>query len=249
MHIAGYALGVGHYMVLPLVFLDIDPTNSSVVVGSTSDSDVQDENHSFCSGSIYSATKMTAMMVIFIFGVICINLWLQYEQRMHHVILADIRRVAVDDEAKDKDEDNLRQSQHYSLPPYRRWFRYVLCPHYLAEMLLYLSFAILLEIPASAAVQNNYVCKNMINNNFEDFFFFENMNGSLFVGRRYRHWMLFVWVAVNLTVSAMNSYDWYNSRYNSSTRNSDNPASTDSASRQLLADNLNQRKALFPKIL
>lgn len=248
MHIAGYALGVGHYMVLPLVFLDIDPTNSSVVVGSTSDSDVRDENLSFCSGSIYLATKMTTMMVTFIFGVICINLWLQYEQHMHHVILADIRRVAVDDEAKNKDESNLRQSQHHSLPPYRRWFRYVLCPHYLAEIMLYLSFAIILEIPAAAAVQNNSVCKNISSNNFEDLFFFENMNYSLFVGRRYQHWMLFVWVAVNLTVSAMNSYDWYNSRYTNSTRKSDNPTSTDSASRQL-AGNRNKRKALFPKIL
>jgi hypothetical protein len=247
MHIAGYTLGVGHYMVLSLVFLDIDPTNSSVVVGSTSNSNVQDENHSYCSGSIYSATKMTTMMAIFIFGIISINLWLQYEQHRHHVILADIRRVAVDDETKNEDESNLRQNQHYSLPPYRRWFRYVFCPHYLAEILLYLSFAIILEIAAAAAVQNNSVCKNISSNNFEYLFFFGNMNDSLFVGRRYRHWMLFVWVAVNLTVSAMNSYDWYNSRYNDSTRKSDNP-STDSASRRL-ADNRNERKALLPKIL
>ena len=32
MHIAGYALGVGHYLVLPLVFWDIDATNNGPVV-------------------------------------------------------------------------------------------------------------------------------------------------------------------------------------------------------------------------
>jgi hypothetical protein len=29
-------------------------------------------------------------------------------------------------------------------------------------------------------------------------------------GTRYRHWSLFLWVLINLTVSALNNADWYN---------------------------------------
>jgi hypothetical protein len=29
-------------------------------------------------------------------------------------------------------------------------------------------------------------------------------------GTRYRHWSLFIWVLINLTVSALNNADWYN---------------------------------------
>lgn len=250
MHIAGYALGVGHYVVLPLVFWDIDATDSSVVA--VNNINVKNENHYFGSRIIYSMTKMTTMVGFFILGMIGINLWLQYEQGRHHVILADIRRVTLiekkqEDKIMNEDESNPLQNQHYSLPPYRRWFRYVLSPHYLAELLIYLSFAMILEISAGRSVQNNSVCENSSSNDFEYMSWFERMIIYLLVGKRYRHWTLFVWVSTNMTVSALNSYDWYNSTFKNSKNQNDIPT-TDNAKHRLAENNV-KRRALFPNIL
>ena len=38
------------------------------------------------------------------------------------------------------------------------------------------------------------------------------------MGVRYRHWFLVVWVAVNLTVSSVNNYEWYKERYPNQSR-------------------------------
>lgn len=249
MHIAGYALGMGHYAVLPLVFWDIDATNSSVV--GDSNNDIKDENHSLGFGSTFSSLGITTTAIIL--GISTLNIWLQYEQHMHHVILADIRRVSfiekkVDDKIKDRHKINLHQNRNYSLPPCRRWFRYVLCPHYLAEILLYLSFAVILEV-SPRAVQKNALCGNISSNNFEGFFILGRMIGSLFVVKRYRHWMLFVWVVTNLTISAMNNFDWYNSRMHNETtdKKSDNSATGSASHRRV--ENAEKRRAIFPKIL
>ena len=109
-----------------------------------------------------------------------LNIWLQYEQHMHHVILADIRRVpffekkVVDETKAGCYNISLHQNRHYSRPPYKRWFRYVLAPHYLAEISLYLSFAIILEM-APSAVQNDSLCRNISDNNFEKLFALERI--------------------------------------------------------------------------
>ena len=261
MHVAGYALGVGYYLVLPLVFW-----------GTTIDANKKNDNGN-CSSSasdiISASTTTTRMLGIFIFGMIVVNLWLQYEQHKHHVILADIRRVAGTTKKRNHDDDDddddctRLQNQHHSLPPHRRWFRYVLSPHYLAEILLYLSFAIILE---TAVVHSDLVCTNnssssssiSSNKNIDkknvSFFLFGRI--LLSIGRRYRHWMLFVWVATNLTVSALNSYEWYHSRYFYSNSNSNNCKRKDngtnnkdnSGNHRLARDDRDQRAALFPKI-
>ncbi len=54
-------------------------------------------------------------------------LWGQYEQHEHHVILAKLRT----------------RDGNYSIP-YGPWFYYVSCPHYLAEILIYIAFCVLL---------------------------------------------------------------------------------------------------------
>jgi hypothetical protein len=196
-NIAGYALGVGYYLVLPLVFLDIDiynfnnivvetttsnnnnnNNNSTVVIGSGGDDGSNNNfisiNETLSSSYSSSSTPILYVIICFIVGLaMIINLWLQYEQYKHHVILANIRRRSQqqqlvdtvitktkekrDDYRNDEDDEdegcnsnNKQRRTHtctrYSFPPYQRWFRYVLCPHYLAEILLYLTFAIILEL-------------------------------------------------------------------------------------------------------
>jgi 3-oxo-5-alpha-steroid 4-dehydrogenase 3 len=112
---------------------------------------------------------------------VCVCLWGQYEQFRHHVILADLR---------------LKRSTttKYSIP-YGGWFRYVSCPHYLAEIVVYGGFVILLlpVEPASLSDQDN---KNYVDR-------------LLLSSRAYRSLVLLVWVMTNLSVSAINSHLWY----------------------------------------
>lgn len=114
----------------------------------------------------------------------------------------------------DDDDDNKYKNALYSLPPYHRWFRYVLCPHYLAEILIYLSFAIILEL--AILINRNSTTTDNDNDNMTIEMETESICNLKIIyciiislGRRNRHWMLLLWVTTNLTVSALNSYDWY----------------------------------------
>lgn len=207
MHVAGYALGIGHYAVLPLVFLD----SAGGGDGRT------DTTWRTTTGATFTTITLLVMGAM-------LNVWLQYEQYQHHVLLAALRSSSPakamlqrrsDGQQKERNHRRpvtatSRPETSHSPPPSQRWFRWVLCPHYLAEILIYLSFAILLEIgkmnwdtttvstdlpphPKDAVVEILQRCRSS--------------------GRRFRHWMLLVWVTTNLTVSALNTADWYRAKY------------------------------------
>lgn len=144
MHIAGWILGIGHYSILPLVFVGrrSKPKNSLISV-----------------------------------GVVTANMYFQYEQYQHHHLLAELR--------------NKGRATSHQLPPPKRWFRHILCPHYLAEILLYFTWALMLH-DHDHVMESQAITK---------------------VGVHYRHWFLFLWVTTNLTVSSLNNYEWYKSRY------------------------------------
>jgi 3-oxo-5-alpha-steroid 4-dehydrogenase 3 len=80
-------------------------------------------------------TRIPTQSELSFFFIICFlwNFWMQWEQHIHHKILADMRQGP---------ESTNRAA--YGLPPNRRWFRFCLCPHYLAEILIYVSWAVLL---------------------------------------------------------------------------------------------------------
>ena len=85
----------------------------------------------------------------------------------------------------------------------------------IAEILLYLSFAMILEMGPVTEVLSGSLCRSTsTDKNFDESFALNRIAGLLLLSRRYRHWMLFMWVATNLTISAMNNYDWYNSKCN-----------------------------------
>ena len=133
MHLAGYVLGIMHYVLLPMVF--VDPGCDGVQFHYTSD-------------------LRTAILGT------CICLWAQYQQYRHHCLLAGLRSV------------NCRKD--YMIPT-EGWFRLISCPHYLAEIIIYISFDMVLH------------SRN----------------------RDRRSGALAVWVATNLSVSAIRSHDWY----------------------------------------
>jgi len=304
MHIAGYALGLGYYLVLPFVFWDVDANAARIPTSSNSNS-AQNSCLAFeeilvskttaatttSNNSIYNDKTYSEIVGVLGMTMICVNLWLQYEQHAHHDILAGLRRNAVaktklghddcdcndvnsnpkNNNSSSGDNDCKRKlpntREQYSLPPYRRWFRYVLSPHYLAEILLYLSFAVLLETSVVAegvptVVPNEFVCANSNSQNHDIqhtasgyvLWFGKTLLPLLSVGRKNRHWMLFLWVATNLTVSALNSYDWYHSRlYTSNHANNanDNVANEQNHTCGPLAPGKNRdpRKVLVPMLL
>ena len=157
MHLAGYLLGIGHYGILPLVFV----------------------------GRIRGS-------VPFAIEVICClaNLWMQYEQHMHHKILANLRPSS--SPAKDP--------VSYRLPPKQRWFRWSLSPHYLAEIILYLSWAVLLSFQPARPVDISQL---------STFLPWATRSGVLEFLATQRHWFLFFWVMTNLSVSSLTNRDWY----------------------------------------
>lgn len=158
MNLAGYLLGIGHYLVLPLVF-----------VGRSTQPDVD----------------------FLIITCILWNLWMQYEQHVHHRILAELRQS----------RSNSRPT--YSLPPNRRWFRWSWCPHYFAEILIYVSWAVLLTQQKTLSLEQPMRLSSML----------PWCHTLLPFAAAQRHWFLFLWVSTNLTMSAMNNRDWYQSRY------------------------------------
>jgi hypothetical protein len=155
MHLAGYCLGMGHYLVLPLVLAGRPQPNR-----------------------VSSPLSLAIGLA---------NLGFQYEQNKHHVILGQLRGNGV-------------SAPLYPLPPQKRWFHWVLCPHYLAEILLYLSWAVLLQLEiATIDIPTTTTTTGW--------------ESLLLHASHYRHWFLFLWVTTNLAVASRNNYDWYKSRF------------------------------------
>ena len=253
MHVAGYALGVVYYLVLPIVFLDLGNIDTGTSGNNNNDHDhdssglhissiqIDDDkqNKTTLLSSAHSSFTSLSYLVYCVSGiVVLINLWFQYEQSMHHVILANIRRKGPQRSVQEASTASVirigtnntdtyttkNNKQYYRLPPKTRWFRHVLCPHYLAEIMIYFTFAIIIELSMIRIIIPNQIYPS---NCFYHYLWNSKhipastiLNDNLVVtacfillswGRRYRHWALFFWVFVNLTVSARNNYDWYHS--------------------------------------
>jgi 3-oxo-5-alpha-steroid 4-dehydrogenase 3 len=164
MHLAGYGVGILHYLVLPLVFVDISYCG-----------DAEDETTTRMRTTPrgWSESPSTFCMTLRIFAAAAFNLWAQYQQHRHHVLLADLRRppASATPERAARSTSAATTCHHHHPLPNTAWFRYVSCPHYLAEILLYVSLMVLQPTRRSAA--------------------------------------LFMWVTVNLMVSASQSHAWY----------------------------------------
>lgn len=123
-----------------------------------------------------------AVLGMFFGAALC--LYGQVEQNFHHRILAKLRNSG-----------SVRETSSGYRIPRGRWFELVSCPHYFAEILVYAAFAIMLHI-------REYLCRRQ--------WFGLDSNESYAAGiRRYQHLVLFVWVAVNLTISAHKCHQWY----------------------------------------
>lgn len=164
MHIAGYAVGLIHYLWLPSVFIRLPCRDClPLIFGSSIAKDLLKFYDETAKDGTSRWPPIWLRMPAIVFCLLA-----QWQQHRHHVYLAELRRVSANNKsANDK--------SHYSLPT-KGWFRVVTCPHYLAEIAIYAGFAIILAQ--------------------------EQKHGP-------KHWIVFVWVASNLTLSAIINHRWY----------------------------------------
>ena len=248
MYLAGYLLGILHYLILPLVFVQEEEKEQQ---NRYCHQNVQDDNE-----ACHSRSTMVQFNCLALIGM-GLNLWAQYEQYQHHSILADLRRKKpslVDSMKKDHHHhhhpiiDTTTTSTslskyRYAILPNKRWFQYVACPHYLAEILIYFSLVVvweqdrqsskgtfkLLLQPAGGTylhpiddLSHSYVISSTFSflaliwnfttgrSNTTTILDAKNALFSLLRSLQpYTSWFLVAWVATNLSVSALNNFDWY----------------------------------------
>jgi hypothetical protein len=189
MHLFGYLLGLLHYVLLPLVFIpssDLYYFQHTRVVEGTNTHD----------------TSWKKRLVIAL-GALVLGLVGQYEQHLHHVILANLRKRAhqttISTQVSSKSSGETK-GNHYAIP-IGRGFDYVSCPHYLAEICIYVSFYLLLGHNHTNGLQ------------------FESIVELL---QKHQATILLFWITVNLTISAQGSHQWYTRQ----TRLQDNKSNT-----------------------
>ena len=137
-------------------------------------------------------------------------LYFQYQQHRHHVMLADLRSA--------------NRRAEYSIP-ISGWFEHVSCPHYFSEIMIYFTFATLLS-NAPSIREETYVgasvhqCKYHLATILQTSRFMIMSKGNwvpLMVAiYSSKHWILFVWVVTNLSISATRTHDWYLRNYRTS---------------------------------
>lgn len=187
MHIAGFLLGLVHYLLLPFIFL-FDPYSTSIKGKYTLD----------------GGWESTAWIL---FGA-TMNLYAQYEQYMHHCLLAKCRTK----KKCDKRCNSQSMESSYSIPR-GKWFEYVSCPHYLGEILIYISFAILLH-PHMADSKSGTIAEMVDDEKKIDLGLRYGQFLPIFLFLRpYKHIIMAVWVIVNLSVSARSSHVWYKEQF------------------------------------
>jgi 3-oxo-5-alpha-steroid 4-dehydrogenase len=238
MHIAGYFVGLIHYIWLPHVFIRLPC--SKICCSSTNESqylpllrivhfipqwfDEQSVLQSQLGWMNMKTTSTTTSRFAwtteqiqrFIFPIV-LCLYGQYQQYRHHVLLSNLRKHKTntngqsaatktkasttsnnsqngvingrgESTAKHSSSNTSSTSKSYSLPT-SGWFQYVTCPHYLAEIIIYISFALILE------EEKHTIWQNASNSN------------TYYYG--YRHVIVVLWVASNLIMSALINHAWY----------------------------------------
>ena len=195
MHLAGYICGIFHYLFLPFMMFDI----GCCYLGT--DQNVFDNNQQQETSERNGKAFQQVMCCV-----LC--LWGQREQYLHHCILSNLR-PATDDHQNSKEKN-------YKLPQ-GRWFQFVSCPHYLAEIIIYASFFLMCtnssngdETSTSPANTNSDQCSNTL---FGGILKEAILSSVLIALWQRRHFVLLLWVSCNLTVTALRSHQWYNQQF------------------------------------
>jgi len=227
MHTCGYLLGLCHYLLLPFVFINftVDVANShSSFITSTLFNQYNLFQDSTCS-SIH-VNRLTSIAghfktyhsgnyhVFWIVIGISLNILGQVEQYLHHRILARCRQRSRFEDPK---------SSPYGIPT-GRGFHYLTCPHYLAEIMIYLSFFILCyhqqpRLSSSSSLSHEYMdpflrCLEESSSTYPRakvvlLKAIQKLHQFGYYIYPYKSSALFLWVIVNLAISAQTQHKYY----------------------------------------
>jgi 3-oxo-5-alpha-steroid 4-dehydrogenase len=120
MHVAGYLLGIVHYLLLPLVFCPDEASTTTNPQTAINNKDVR------------SGSRLVGQ-----FACVMLCLYAQYQQHRHHCILASLRNSPTP----------ANSLAVYAIPN-GGWFRFLSSPHYLAEIVMYASLVVLAALMA-----------------------------------------------------------------------------------------------------
>jgi len=198
MHVAGYLLGLLHYSLLPFV----------VVTGYNDGFVCQENPGSYTYKMIQEISlhnsHVSNSLVLFL---VLVCFWAQYQQHRHHQLLAQLRKTGSTGKTNNdrgsglyNAEQEKTNARDYTLPT-QGWFSRISCPHYLAEILIYICWAVLVELQW----HDHHTGGMRITTATP---VIELPKQLLLVLPR-RHWLLFLWVLVNQCVAAMATHQWY----------------------------------------
>lgn len=216
MHVSGYLLGMLHYFFLPFPLFK-GMTRAAYSYQSIS---TDGKGHEGLNMGRYGS--MCAIL-----GII-LNIYGQILQHDHHKLLASYRvesskvssgrlenkKIQLKTSANnDIHKDN--EVNRYSIP-HGQWFEYVSCPHYLAEIMIYLSFAILVHIFIPADDNDTEILATSISLMIRGSEYTEHLASLVCIKlAQFNHIMVFVWVVINLSISARGSHKWYHETFGS----------------------------------
>ena len=192
MHLAGYICGIVHYLFLPFMLFE----SSSIM----------------CVGDVDHVTRTSIRSIHSLMGVgVC--LWAQFEQYQHHCLLASLRPASANTTT---DTTNKETTINHKIPR-GRFFRYVSCPHYLAEIAIYGSLWFLLFQDTTCTTTKTHICRDRFLSIVSLLFQRQSNTGTipeatvhvLLKMHQWRQCVLFLWVASNLTVTAVRCHGWY----------------------------------------
>ena len=202
MHLTGYLLGIVHYICLPFILVapqsycynsckrsDGNKNSNAHNDGSKSYDEVSDSTSLFHDTIQYTTVALDICAII---G--C--MYFQYQQHKHHVILANLRN-----------KNNAKPKSNYSIPA-GGWFKYISCPHYLAEIMIYLMFAILLMNDIDMAAGEDEVRAWLHPKGLDTC-----IVSMIVAMHRWKFWLLLLWVISNLSISANRTHSWYLDNY------------------------------------
>ncbi len=183
MHVAGYLLGILHYLCLPFILVPYPYCFFSTCAN-------HDEEDNQYPGACSDGKRYTSIKKLVDTFTMIGCIYFQYEQHRHHIILARLRRKEP-------------APATYSIPV-GGWFKYVSCPHYLSEIMIYFMIALLMHNKGDVRGCTNYLLDPSPNT---------VLIATFMTIYRSKHWILWVWVVVNLSISANRTDDWYRNNF------------------------------------
>jgi 3-oxo-5-alpha-steroid 4-dehydrogenase len=194
MHLVGYICGVFHYLFLPFMLFE-----GSMCVGDEED--------------VAIANNLSILSI----ASISLGLWAQFEQYQHHCLLSSLRQLSSSSSSSSSDTANIATAINHKIPR-GRLFHYVSCPHYLAEITIYASLTLLLSQDTACATTNpQIICQDSFISTLSSYnqghsstgTILEDVLAMLMVMSQRRQFVLFLWVASNLTVTSIRCHRWY----------------------------------------